>query len=137
MSLFSIFSISGSGVSAQSVRLNTIASNIANANNKTSDPNTVYKAKQPIFATIMNRFGENKGSNGVQVVDIVEDNKAPKKLYEPGNPLADKQGYVYQTNVNPVEQMANMMSASRTYQNNIEVMNTAKQLILATLRLGQ
>ncbi len=136
MSSFKIFDIAGSGMSAQSVRLNTTASNLANADSVSGDPNQVYKAKHPLFEAIRASLGSSAASSGVSVKGIVENQSAPAARYEPGNPLADANGYVYAPNVNTVEEMVDMISASRSYQNNVEVMNTAKEMMLATLRLG-
>jgi flagellar basal-body rod protein FlgC len=137
MSSFKIFDIAGTGMSAQSVRLNTTASNLANADSVSGDPNQVYKARHPLFEAIRTGLGTNAASAGVNVRGIVENTAPPTARYEPGNPLADPNGYVYAPNVNTVEEMVNMISASRSYQNNVEVMNTAKDMMLATLRLGQ
>ena len=137
MSLFRIFDVAGSGMSAQSVRLNTIASNMANANTTNGDVTKVYRAKQPVFTTVLQGAEADPASSGVEVTRIVESDKPLEKRYEPQNPLADKEGYVYQPNVNMVEEMTNMISASRSFQNNVEAMNTAKQMMLATLRLGE
>ncbi len=137
MSLLSIFDVSGSGMSAQSVRMNTIASNMANANSVSSSANTIYRSKQPVFQTIMKNAESSQASYGVRVTQINEKPGEARKLHDPTNPLADKKGYVYQSNVNSIEEMANMISASRSFQNNIEVLNTAKKLLMATLRLGQ
>jgi len=138
MSLFSIFSISSSGMMAQSVRMNTIASNMANANNMSGDKADVYKAKVPVFQTILSETNSHDGASfGVRVLRIAENQAEPTKVYEPNNPLSNKDGYLYKTNVNPIEEMANMISASRTFQNNIEVMNSTKQLLTSLLRLGQ
>jgi flagellar basal-body rod protein FlgC len=137
MSSFKIFDIAGSGMSAQSVRLNTTASNLANADSVSGDPAQVYKARHPLFEAIRAGLGTNSANAGVSVKGIYENPAAPTARYEPGNPLADVNGYVYAPNVNTVEEMVNMISASRSYQNNVEVMNTAKEMMLATLRLGQ
>lgn len=137
MSSFKIFEIAGSGMSAQSVRLNTTASNLANADSVSGNPNQVYRAKHPLFAAIRAGLGSEAASAGVSVRGIVENQAPPIARYEPGNPLADANGYVYAPNVNAVEEMVDMISASRSYQNNVEVMNTAKDMMLATLRLGQ
>lgn len=137
MSSFKIFDIAGSGMSAQSVRLNTTASNLANAESVSGDPNQVYKAKHPLFEAIRNGLGKDASTSGVAVKGIFENQAPPSARYEPGNPLADVNGYVYAPNVNSVEEMVDMISASRSYQNNVEVMNTAKEMMLATLRLGQ
>ena len=137
MSSFKIFDVAGTGMSAQSVRLNTTASNLANADSVSGDPNQVYKAKHPLFEAIRAGLGSNGVSNGVAVKGIYESDAPAAARYEPGNPLADQNGYVYAPAVNTVEEMVNMISASRSYQNNVEVMNTAKEMMLATLRLGQ
>jgi flagellar basal-body rod protein FlgC len=138
MSSFKIFEVAGSGMSAQSVRLNTTASNLANADSVGSDPTKVYKAKHPVFEAIRSGIGKaSAATNGVAVKGIFEDQAAPAARYEPGNPRADPNGYVYGPNVNTVEEMVDMISASRSYQNNVEVMNTAKEMMLSTLKLGQ
>ena len=138
MDMFRIFDIAGSGMTAQSVRLNTIASNLANANNVSGDPDKVYKARTPVFSAVLSNINQQFSvSRGVKVDRILENNAPAIKMYDPGNPLADKQGYVYRANVNPVNEMANMMSASRSFQNNVEVLNTLKQLMMSTIRLGE
>jgi flagellar basal-body rod protein FlgC len=138
MPSFKIFDVAGSGMSAQSVRLNTVASNLANADSISGDPNTVYKARHPIFEAVRASLLQQDGGNAaVHVKGIMESQAAPTARYEPGNPLANADGYVYAPNVNVVEEMVDMISASRAYQNNVEVMNTSKELMLATLRLGQ
>lgn len=135
MSSLRIFDIAGSAMSAQSARLNTVASNLANADSVSSDPNTVYKQRMPVFKATLD--ASSPDSAGVQVTGIVESDKAAEKRYEPGNPLADSEGYVYAPNVNVVEEMVNMISASRSYQSSIEVLNTAKDLAMRTLTLGK
>jgi len=138
MGLGKVFDIAGSALSAQSVRLNTVSSNMANANSVSSTPEGVYRSRQPVFSAMLdNSMNGDQSSVGVRVVDIAEKQGAVEKMYDPGNPSADASGFVYQSNVNIIEEMTNMISASRSYQNNIEVMNTAKQLMLATLRLGE
>ena len=141
MSSFKAFDIAGSGMAAQSVRLNTTASNLANADSVSGDPATVYKARHPIFqavkATLASQGSGAEGGPAVRVTGIYESTAPASARYEPGNPLADAKGYVYAPSVNIVEEMVNMISASRSYQNNVEVMNTSKDLLLATLRLGQ
>jgi flagellar basal-body rod protein FlgC len=141
MPSFKIFDIAGSGLSAQSVRLNTVASNLANSDSISGDPSTVYKARHPVFEAVRAALGSqaNGTQNGaaVRVRGIVESKAAPSARYEPGNPLANEQGYVYAPNVNSIEEMVDMISASRAYQNNVEVLNTSKDLMLATLKLGQ
>jgi flagellar basal-body rod protein FlgC len=142
MSSFKIFDIVGSGLSAQSVRLNTVASNLANADSVSGDPNTVYKARHPVFQAVQAAVGQSatatdKASGAmVRVRGIVQNNAPPTERYDPGNPLADQNGNVYAPNVNVVEEMTDMISASRAYQDNVEVLNTSKDLMLATLKLG-
>jgi flagellar basal-body rod protein FlgC len=138
MSLFNIFEVSGSAMSAQSVRLNTTASNLANADSASSSLEQTYRSREPVFAAVMKGLqGGNAQSVGVRVAGIVESDAPLDIRYEPNNPMANEEGYVFMPNVNVVDQMANMISASRTYQNNVEVLNTSKQLLLATIRLGQ
>jgi flagellar basal-body rod protein FlgC len=140
MSSFKVFEIAGSGLSAQSVRLNTVASNLANADSVSSDPNTVYKARHPVFQAVHAAVGAQaqarQAGAAVRVTGIVESNAPPTVRNDPGNPLADAQGNVYAPNVNVIEEMTDMISASRAYQNDVEVMGTAKDLMLATLKLG-
>ena len=134
MSLFNVLDVSGSAVAAQSQRLNAVASNIANAESVAGPDGQVYRAKQVVFAAAQ------AGADGpakVQVSGVIEDNSPARKVYDPKNPAADGDGYVNMPNVNVVEEMVNMLSASRSYQINIEVMNTAKTLLLKTLTLGQ
>lgn len=135
MSNFKIFDIAGSALSAQSLRLNTVASNLANADAVGSDPSKVYKARMPVFRA--EPGSEGSATAAVQVLGVVESQAEAQKRYEPGHPLADAQGYVYAPNVNTVEEMVNMISASRAYQGSVEVMNTAKDLALRTLNLGK
>src|SRR3569623_830119 len=135
MSTFKIFDIAGSALSAQSLRLNTVASNLANADAIGSDPSKVYKARMPVFRAEPGT--EGSATAGVQVLGVVESQAEAQKRYAPGHPLADAQGYVYAPNVNSVEEMVNMISASRAYQGSVEVMNTAKDLALRTLNLGK
>ena len=142
MSSFKIFDIAGSGLSAQSVRLNTVASNLANADSVSGDPASVYKARHPIFQAIQQQLQgasslDNQSEAAVRVSGIMESQAAPQVRYDPGNPLANAQGNVYAPNVNVIEEMTDMISASRAYQDNVEVMNTSKDLMLATLKLGQ
>jgi flagellar basal-body rod protein FlgC len=134
MSLINIFSVAGSAMNAQSQRLNTVASNLANADSATSANGEAYRAKQVVFAATP--VGEN-GATGVNVAAVVEDQSPMKQVYDPKNPLADDKGYVTMPNVNVVEEMVNMISASRSYQSNAEMMNTTKTLLLKTLSLGQ
>ena len=134
MSMFSIFSVSGSAISAQSQRLNVVASNLANADAVAGPNGQGYKARQVMFETVP--LGSD-ASSGVKVSRILESNEPMHKVHNPTHPQADAQGYVTQSNVNPIEEMVNMISASRSYQNNVEVMNTAKSLLLKTLQIGQ
>jgi flagellar basal-body rod protein FlgC len=134
MSLFNIFDVAGSAMHAQSQRLNTVASNLANADSATSANGTPYKAKQVVFAATP--VGEN-GAAGVNVAAVIEDPSPMKTVFDPKNPLADDKGYVTMPNVNVVEEMVNMISASRSYQSNVEMMNTTKTLLMKTLTLGQ
>ena len=138
MSSFRIFDIAGSGMSAQSVRLNTVASNLANAESVSGDASTAYRAKHPVFEAVRAQLAGQSAEQGaaVRITGIVEDTRTPEMRYQPGNPLANADGYVFAPNVNVVEEMVDMISASRAYQNNVEVMNTSKELLLATLRLG-
>jgi len=134
MSMLKVFSVSGSAISAQSQRLNTVASNLANADTVAGPDGQSFKARQVVFQTVP--MGD-AGAAGVRVASIREDTSAGRRAYDPKHPSADADGYVTYSNVNPVEEMVNMISASRSYQNNIEVMNTAKSLILKTLQMGQ
>jgi flagellar basal-body rod protein FlgC len=134
MSLFKVFNVSGSAVSAQSQRLNVVASNLANAESVAGPDGQPYKARQVVFQTQFD--SADPASAGVRVSNIVEDNAAPRRVLDPNHPLADENGYVTMSNVNVVEEMVNMISASRSYQSNIDVMNTAKSLLLKTLQLG-
>jgi len=134
-SSFKIFDIAGSALAAQSLRLNTVASNLANADAVASDPNSVFKAHIPMFKAAPELAGAQ--TPGVRVTGVQESQAPAEKRYEPGHPLADAEGYVYAPNVNVVEQMVDMISASRSYQGSVEVMNTAKDLAMRTLSLGQ
>ena len=141
MSLFQIFNVAGSATSAQTQRLNVVASNLANADTVAGPAGQAYKARLVVFqTTLMGELagtGGAAGAAGVRVSTIAEDNTPGRRVHDPKHPAADAQGYVTYSNVNPVEEMVNMISASRSYQNNVEVMNTAKNLLLKTLQLGQ
>jgi len=137
MPSFNIFDIAGSAMSAQTVRLNTTASNLANADSVSTKPEDAYKARHPVFKAVQPAFGAADVGQQVQVAGITQSTAEAQARYEPGNPLANADGYVYSSNVNTVEEMVDMISASRSYQNNVEVMNTSKDLMLATLKLGQ
>lgn len=135
MSMFHIFSVAGSAVSSQSQRLNVVASNLANADTVAGPDGQAYQARQVVFQTaLMDATG---AAAGVKVAQITEDATPGRRVHDPKHPQADAQGYVTFSNVNPVEEMVNMISASRGYQNNVEVMNTAKGLLLKTLQMGQ
>ncbi len=136
MSLDKLFGIAGSGLAAQSVRLNTTASNLANADDVATSASEVYRAREPVFAAALADSWSQEGS-GVEVLGVVERDGPVRREYRPDHPLADDEGYLYQTDVDPVEELANMISASRSYETNVEVLGTAKQLLLRTLRLGQ
>ena len=137
MSLFKVFEISGSGMSAQAIRMNTTASNIANAESVSSSDGGTYRARQPVFATMLNDFDQLSAGSGVQVQDIVESQAPLRMMYRPDHPLANEEGMVFMPNVNAVEEMANMISASRSFQSNVEILNASKQMLLGTLNLGQ
>lgn len=137
MSLGKIFDIAGSGMSAQSLRLNVTASNLANAGNVAGNEDDVYKARQPIFKSFDNAMDMQSSGQVVRVVDIVDSAAPLQQVYQPAHPEADATGHVYATNVNTVEEMVNMMSASKAYQSNIEVLQTTKDLMLQTLSLGR
>lgn len=140
MSMFKIFDTAGSGMAAQSLRLNTVASNLANAESVSSTQQGAYRAKEPLFAAVKQRVEgamADAATVGVKVDGVTESQAAIPSRYEPGNPMADANGYVYGSNVNPVDELVNMISASRSYQNNVEVMNTTKQLMVKTLDLGK
>jgi len=147
MSLMNVFDIAGSGMSAQSVRLNTTSSNIANADSVSSNTDETYRARHPVFAAQLQSamqpspfdFSANqlKAGSGVEVQGIVESDAPLQLRYEPEHPQADENGYVAYPNVNIVEEMANMISASRSFQNNVDVMNSAKQMMQHALSLGR
>jgi flagellar basal-body rod protein FlgC len=146
MSLASVFNIAGTGMSAQSTRLNTISSNIANAETVSSSIDKTYRARHPVFATMFQNAQQGSDSlfadqdqagSGVQVLGVIEDQSSLTPRYEPNHPAADASGYVYYPNVNVVEEMADMISASRAFQANVELMNTAKQMMQRVLTIGQ
>jgi len=137
MSMLSIFNVSGSAASAQSQRLNVVASNLANADTVAGPNGQAYKARQVTFQTeLVGQTPNDPTSAGVRVSTISEDQTPGRRVHDPKNPAADAEGYVTYSNVNAVEEMVNMISASRSYQNNLEVMNTAKSLLLKTIQLG-
>lgn len=135
MSLMNVFDIAGSALTAQSQRLNVVASNLANADSAVSANGTPYRAKQVVFAA--QTLTKGMEGMGVRVTSVVDDPSPPRLVYDPKSPLADAKGYVTMPNVNIVEEMTNMISASRAYQTNVDMMNTAKSLMIKTLALGQ
>ncbi|MCO4321641.1 flagellar basal body rod protein FlgC [Aliidiomarina quisquiliarum] len=146
MSLYTVMDIAGSAMSAQNVRLNTTASNLANANSVSSSSGETYRARHPIFAPQLDAALQsgpgklsmrNSNGVGVEVLGIVESDKPLVMEYSPNHPMADDNGYIYKPNVNVMEEMANMMSASRSYQTNVQLADTSKQLLSRTLRMGQ
>ena len=148
MSLTNVFDIAGSGMNAQSIRLNTTASNIANADSASSSVDETYRARKPWFAGMQKEFVsvnqkgefqqlEGETGVGVQVLGIVEKDAPLQQRFQPDHPMANEDGYVYYPNVNVVEEMTDMMSSSRSYQMNVEVLKTAKQMLQRTLTLGQ
>ncbi|MEM7082012.1 MAG: flagellar basal body rod protein FlgC [Pseudomonadota bacterium] len=136
MSFFNILDIAGSGMNAQTVRLNVTASNVANADNVSGDAASAYRARQPVFASFADAMKPDENPM-VRVLGVVQSQADVVARYAPDNPNANDEGYVFSSNVNPIEEMVNMMSASRSYKNNIEVMNTSKELLMRTLSMGQ
>ena len=139
MSLFNVFNIAGSALNAETIRLNTTASNLANAESVNGDESKVYRARHPVFQAMMNTedagFGQD-AAVGVRVLGVVE-SKAPATMrYQPDNPLANKDGYVFMSNVNSIEEMTNMISANRSFATNVEAINTARDLLLKTIAMG-
>ncbi len=135
MSNLPIFDVAGSAMNAQSVRLSTIASNLANADSVSGDPDAVFRAKHPVFSA--QAVAGNAALTGVQVSQVIESTAPALKRYEPGHPLADAEGYVYVPDIDPVAQMVDLISASRSYQASVEVFNSAKELAMATLNMGR
>ena len=132
MSSFSIFDIAGSAMRAQNLRLNTTASNLANVNTVAGSADEAYRSRHPVFAAVLhNEIG------GVQSRGVVESSREPEMRYEPGHPLANDEGYIFGSNVDSVEEMANMMSATRSYQSNVDMLSTVRQLMLQTLKMGE
>lgn len=139
MSDLNILNIAATGMNAQSLRLNLVASNLSNADSVSSSIEQTYKSRQPVFAAqLQTAMGKNQApTGGVRVLGVVESDAPPPMEYAPDHPMANDKGYIYRSNVNVVEEMANMLSASRSYQNNVEVVNTTKELLLQTLRMGK
>ncbi len=134
MSLFNVFKIASSSMSAQSQRLNVVASNLSNADSTTSSSGEPYRARQVVFSAVET---ENSNAKGVRVAGVVNDASPMRLVYEPSHPMANDEGYVEMPNVNVVDEMVNMMSASRSYQNSVDMMNTTKSLLEKTLTIGQ
>ena len=134
MSLFNVFNIAGSGMAAQSQRLNAVASNLANADSTTSADGKPYRAKEVIFAATPMGGTE---AQGVKVAAVAESTAPMKLVYNPTHPMADAKGYVSMPNVNVVDEMVNMISASRSYQNNVDVLNASKTMLIKTLTIAQ
>jgi flagellar basal-body rod protein FlgC len=137
MGLYNVFNVAGSSMSAQSVRLNTVASNLANADTVSTTENGIYRSRQPVFAAVMQALANEQSSVPVRTAGIVESQEPARQEYQPDHPLANNEGYIYRSNVNSIEEMTNMMAASRSYQNSVEVFNTSKQLLLKTLSMGR
>ena len=152
MSLFKVFDVAGTGLNAETIRLNTVASNLANAQSESGDPTQVYRAREPVFQTILDRAGApaigaggfldtnaNAAASagaGVRVLGIVQSQAPVAMRYEPNSPLANKNGYVYASNVNPIEELANMISANRAFSTDVDAINTARDLLLKTIAMG-
>ena len=138
MSLFGVFNTAGSALNAETIRLNTTASNLANAESVNGDPTKVYRARQPVFQTMMDQSQADGADStaGVRVLGVVESSAPPTMRYQPDHPLANKDGYVYVSNVNAIEEMTNMISANRTFATNVEAINTARDLLLKTISMG-
>jgi len=139
MSVFNVFDVAGSGMSAQMLRLNTVASNLANAETISGNEGDVYQARHPIFESVLQEAGSMNGDEVaiVKVREIMQEQTTAIPLYRPNHPLANDEGFVYSPDIDTVAEMADMISASRSYQNNVEVLSTTKELLLRTLQLGQ
>ena len=137
MTMLTAMKISSSAMTAQMVRMNTTASNLANMDVVGGSEEQAYKAKKPIFRTVMEKFTETDYQAGVRVTGVSQTERPNVRRYEPQNPLADDEGFVYQSNVNSIEEMVEMTNASRSYQTNVEVMNATKKMMMATLQLGK
>ena len=137
MSFYNMMATAGTGLNAQNQRLNLIASNLANADSVAGSAQQAYKSRQPVFASLYQDVFDQNDSPGVAMLGVIESKAIHEKHFAPDNPLADQDGYVYQSNVDVIAEMTNMMVATRSYQNTVEVMNTSKDLLLAALRIGQ
>jgi flagellar basal-body rod protein FlgC len=135
--MFKIFDTAATGMSAQSLRLNLVASNMANIDSVGSTNDQTYRARHPVFRAMLDQFNPNGAAVGVEMRGVIESESPLKREYAPDHPKADEDGFIYRPNVDLAEEMANMISASRSYQSNVEVVNTAKQMMIATLRLGE
>jgi len=140
MSLFTVFNTAGSALNAETIRLNTTASNLANAESVNGDSTKVYRARHPVFQAMMDsssdEFEGQDAAVGVRVLGVVESTAPPQMRYQPDNPLSNKDGYIFSSNVNSIEEMTNMISANRSFATNIEAINTARDLLLKTLSMG-
>ena len=139
MSLFNVFNVAGSALNAQTIRLNTTASNLANAESVNGDASKVYRARHPVFQAMMDSqdgFGDQDAAVGVRVLGVVESTAPPLMRYQPDNPLANKDGYVFSSNVNSIEEMTNMISANRSFSTNVLAINTARDLLLKVISMG-
>ena len=137
MSSFKIFEIAGSGMNAQNLRMNIVASNLANVDAVSSSVEQTYRARQPVFQAVLDEMNARSPAVGVRMAGVVESQSPLVREYAPQHALADEEGYIYRPNVNVVEEMANMISASRAYQNNVEVVNATRQMLSATINLGR
>ena len=137
MSSFKIFDIAGSGMNAQNLRLNVVASNLANVDAVSSSIEETYRARQPVFKAMLDQASARNPAVGVRMAGVVESQAPLVREYAPNHAMADQEGYIYRPNVNVVEEMANMISASRAYQNNVEVLNATRQMMSATINLGR
>lgn len=140
MSLDHIFGVAGSALNAQTVRMNTTASNLANAGSVAGSEQDAFRAKRAVFRALVDQALTNQGApsvGGVKIEAVVDDQAPVRKTYQPGNPLADAEGFIYQSNVSEVGEMVDMMAAARSYQNNVEVINTARQLLMKTLEASK
>lgn len=137
MPLFNVFDISGSGMNAQSLRMNLTASNMANADSVAGSAEEAYKSRQPVFSAVMDNMNANATDAKVNMMGVMESKAEHAIRYAPAHPMANEEGYVYEANVDIVEEMTNMISASRGYQSNVEILNTSKQMLLQTLNLGK
>lgn len=137
MSSFKVFDIAATGMNAQNLRLNVVSSNMANVDAISSSLEETYKARQPVFRAMMDKFDPSAPASGVKMVGVVESQAPLVREFSPNHPMANEEGYIFRPNVNVVEEMANMISASRAYQNNVEVVNAAKQMMTAVINLGK